>query len=73
MVGNCVKSIDGLHVHNGLVELEFFVDEDLLAECVALAFNKKVPLPVFEPWSPLPHTSWPPFSYRQPSAPWPCS
>lgn len=41
MVGNCVKSVDGLHVHNGLVQLEFFVDEDLLAQGVALASTKR--------------------------------
>lgn len=41
MVGNCVKGIDGLHVHNGLVQLEFLVDEDLLPQGVALASTKR--------------------------------
>lgn len=41
MVGNCVKGIDGLHVHNGLVKLEFLVDKDLLSKGVALASTKR--------------------------------
>lgn len=41
MVGNCVKGVDGLHVHDGLVKLEFFVDEDLLSQGVALFSTKK--------------------------------
>ena len=41
MVGNSVEGVDGLHVHNGLVELELFVDEDLLSQGVALSSTKR--------------------------------